>query len=174
MQPSDVKCREDLATLFGEMGYKTGAEIGVLRGGYSHLMCERNPGVKLYCIDPWTACRGGTQSHQDRNYARTVARLSAFNATVLRMTSMAAVSSFAPSSLDFVYIDGAHDFDNVMLDLILWSPKVRSGGIVAGHDYDKHPLHGVIEAVGPFLDNHPGRTLYVTEEPPRSFFWIQP
>jgi len=36
--------------------------------------------------------------------------------------------------LDFVYLDAAHDYDNVKLDIKCWYPKVREGGILGGHD----------------------------------------
>jgi hypothetical protein len=41
----------------------------------------------------------------------------------------------ADSSLDFVYIDARHDRASVLEDLAAWYPKVRAGGIIAGHDY---------------------------------------
>ena len=48
---------------------------------------------------------------------------------------MDAVKKFKDESLDFVYIDGAHDYKNVYKDLKAWSKKVKKGGIVAGDDY---------------------------------------
>ena len=50
---------------------------------------------------------------------------------------MDATADFADGSLDFVYIDGAHDFKNVACDICEWSKKVRVGGIVFGHDYKR-------------------------------------
>ena len=45
------------------------------------------------------------------------------------------MKQFAPESLDFVYLDGAHDYANVKKELFdLW-PLVRKDGILAGHDY---------------------------------------
>ena len=41
---------------------------------------------------------------------------------------------FKNESLDFVYVDGGHDFKSVKKDLELWTPKVRKGGVVCGHD----------------------------------------
>ena len=39
------------------------------------------------------------------------------------MRSEEAVPTIQDESLDFVYIDGNHTFDDVMFDLILWSRK---------------------------------------------------
>ena len=43
---------------------------------------------------------------------------------------------FAEGSLDFVFIDAEHTFESVLDDLSAWWPKVRPGGLLAGHDYD--------------------------------------
>jgi len=45
--------RNELGKLFNELGYKTGAEIGVYKGEYSEVLYLGNPEMKLYCIDPW-------------------------------------------------------------------------------------------------------------------------
>ena len=50
---------------------------------------------------------------------------------------MDAVQDFDDASLDFVYIDGAHDFKNVADDVSEWTKKVKIGGIVFGHDYKR-------------------------------------
>ncbi len=44
---------------------------------------------------------------------------------------------FEDESLDFVFIDGNHDFEYVVEDICKWTKKVRKGGIVSGHDYVK-------------------------------------
>ena len=37
--------------------------------------------------------------------------------------------------MDFVYIDARHDYESVLEDLDAWCPKMKPGGIIAGHDY---------------------------------------
>lgn len=36
---------------------------------------------------------------------------------------------------EFVWIDGSHAFNDVYQDMSVWYPKVREGGVLAGHDY---------------------------------------
>ena len=43
--------------------------------------------------------------------------------------------SFENESVDFIYIDADHSEDSVRKDLNLYLPKLRPGGIIAGHDY---------------------------------------
>jgi hypothetical protein len=133
--------RNNLAELFHEVGFVIGAEIGVEQGVYSEILCQANPGVKLYGIDAWQAYRGyrdhTRQEKLDRFYDITKERVAPYDVTLIRKFSMDAVKEFKDESLDFVYIDGNHDFINVTQDVYYWSKKVRPSGIVAGHDYIK-------------------------------------
>jgi hypothetical protein len=118
--------RDDLPSFFTEMGYKVGAEIGVDRGEFSEKFCKA--GLTLYSIDPW---RG-----RPSRYEETKRLLAPYlNCTIIRKTSMEAIDDFPHESLDFIYIDGSHDFRFVAEDISEWTKKVRKGGIVSGHDY---------------------------------------
>jgi len=137
-----MESREKLAEHFKELGFKVGAEIGVEQGIFSEYMCKVNPDLKLFCIDAWKVYKGyrdhTRQEKLDRYYEETKARLLPYNCEIIRDWSMEAVKNFKDSSLDFVYIDGNHDFKNCTDDIAEWSKKVRKGGIVAGHDYVKY------------------------------------
>lgn len=54
---------------------------------------------------------------------------------MLPVPSLDAAAMFADASIDFVYIDGAHEYDDLKADIIAWGPKVKNGGIIAGDDY---------------------------------------
>jgi hypothetical protein len=58
--------------------------------------------------------------------------------------SAESASQFKDGSMDFIFIDAAHDYDSVVKDLAAWWPKLKEGGIFAGHDY---PWHEVEKAV---------------------------
>lgn len=139
--------RVQLAELLGELGLNKGAEIGVYDGLYSEVLCKANPNIELLCIDPWAKFRGHSQEKMDGIYKRAVDRLSGFNTTLVKKASLDAVRDIPDRSLDFVYIDGLHEFNAVMLDIINWTPKVRVGGIVAGHDFCHYHQGGVVYAV---------------------------
>jgi len=152
--PIDVPgaTRDDLASAFAQFGYKRGAEIGVERGLYSEVLLEHNPNLYLLCVDAWKAYRGYrehvTQEKLDGFYEDTRLRLSRFygRCQLVRQFSVDAAKEVPDRSLDFVYIDGNHALLHVIADLAAWEPKVRKGGIVAGHDYrrdkkDNAPFH---------------------------------
>lgn len=139
---------EGLAKLFAELKFKTGVEIGTDQGEYAEVLVKSIPGVELFCVDPWLAHAYDQgeqpesfegQEYFDKRYEETRARLRDFNASIIRKTSMDVVHTFPDNSLDFVYIDGNHDFLNVTQDIHHWFKKVRPGGILSGHDYVRYP-----------------------------------
>lgn len=180
-----LKSRDELPALFNKMGFKVGAEIGVAGGHFSEKLCKGIPGLKMFCIDPWNTYRenrrGGGQSNHDANYEMTKNRLKDYDATLIRKFSMDAVKDFEDESLDFVYIDGNHDFKYVLEDIVEWSKKVKRGGIVAGHDYYHFNNSGVIEAVDMYVKQNIldlQTTEGSKENPDRddrcpSFWWIK-
>jgi hypothetical protein len=142
--------REQLAGLFAELGYTRGVEIGVWKGEYSEVLLRANEQLRLWSVDPWKVeafppkMRGypDTQAAFDANYKETKKRLKEFGARsiILRTYSTQTAQQFEDGSLDFVYIDGNHDFQNCTNDICNWTPKVRIGGIISGHDYSRQPL----------------------------------
>lgn len=137
--------RDNLASLFYELGFKIGVEIGVESGTYSEILLKNNPDLKLFSIDPWKAYpefRDYTdQNKLDNLNQEAKMRLAPYNCQIIRNFSLEAVNDFADNSIDFVYIDGNHNFLNIAGDIIEWSKKVKPGGIISGHDYAKHGKH---------------------------------
>lgn len=172
--------RAQLAEMFAELGFKSGAEIGVEQGEYSEVLARANPQATIYLVDPWKAYRGYrdhvTQSKLDGFYEATRARTMDYNCGIVRKFSLDAAKDFKDGSLDFVYIDANHSFDWVIQDIIHWSPKVRSQGLVCGHDYfvgGQH--HQVPIAVRAYAEAH-GITPYFTCRGDHSptWMWVKP
>ena len=168
--------RDTLAELFGELGFTSGAEIGVQRGRYSRKLLELNPKLYLKCVDPWAPFTHHKQEWQDRQLEVCLQKLKPFAGRfeIIRKTGNDASLGIEDGSLDFVYIDAMHDFDSVMMDLLMWVPKVRKGGIISGHDYEHYYTCGVIPAVDAYTRAHNVALYYITpKDPPRSFFWVK-
>jgi predicted O-methyltransferase YrrM len=70
--------------------------------------------------------------------------------TPLRADSVEASKTVADGSVDCLFIDAAHDYESVKKDITAWLPKVKKGGILAGHDWS---WHGVRTAVQELLPN---------------------
>lgn len=172
--------RKDLCDLFAAFGFTSGAEIGVWEGEFSEEICRRNPGVRLLCVDPWKAYDDygdpkNVQARLGRAKFTAEKRLGRFGCVIRQMSSTEAASSVPDGSLDFVYLDGNHAKAYVLADLAAWAPKVRSGGIVSGHDYEIRKRHAhlqVKEAVDEYAKRHKIAPIYIlARDKSPSFLW---
>jgi hypothetical protein len=175
---------KELLTMFRELGFKTGAEIGIERGVFSEKICKSVPGVKLYCIDPWQFYPGYrehvSQDQLDGFYEETKEKLKPYGCIVIKGFSEEVHKDIPDGSLDFVYIDGNHDFLHTTQDLFYWTPKVRAEGIVSGHDF-KRTRHGaanhVKDVIPAWAYAHGIRPWFVLNEKETgtapSWFWVK-
>lgn len=140
-----------------------GVEVGVDMAHFSCVLLNSWKGRRLHLVDPWVSqtqedwldTRNAPQSEMDARYQKSVEAVKPYGdrANIIRKFSDEASEMFADCSLDFVYIDGNHRFDIVARDMELWYPKVKSGGILSGHDYDCEKYQdsfGVTKAVDNF------------------------
>lgn len=66
----------------------------------------------------------------------------------IRAESSEAAANFADGSVDFVFIDANHTAEFVRRDVLAWLPKVKPGGIIAGHDYNlPHEVKPVVDEI---------------------------
>jgi len=147
-----IKNRVELAKYFNELGFTSGAEIGVCSGRYSEILCQSMLGLQLLAIDSWANIRN---IEKEEEKARK--KLATYNVVIIKSRSMDAVKDVQDNSLDFVFIDAGHDYDSVKGDVAEWSKKVKVGGIVSGHDYYVFPNsgnRGVIDAVDEYVKTH--------------------
>jgi predicted O-methyltransferase YrrM len=119
-------------------------EVGCWRGrSTAFLLVEaynHSPKIEVFAVDTWE----GSPEHADHpcvqsgtlfeNFMSNVAPV-AERLTPLKMPSLQAADLFADGSLDAVFIDAAHEYEPVKADILAWRPKVRRGGILAGHDF---------------------------------------
>ena len=137
-------------------------EIGAYLGqSTSYLAVEiinSNKNIKLDVVDTWrgndsSEYQEGNWGHHmtlnDDAYLKFLDNLSPVKShyNPIRMDSVEASKLYEDGSLDFVFIDGAHDYKYVKADIEAWLPKVKSGGYLAGHDYTPGDHDEVIRAV---------------------------
>lgn len=173
--PMSAVTRNDLAAVMAKAEFKVGAEIGVWNGDYSRTLLQTIPGLKLYCVDPWKGFnqeRFFSDQEMEAVYNDAKHVLGSYNAELIRMTSAKASTQVVFDQLDFVYIDACHYFNEAMLDILLWAPKVRPGGIVAGHDFRDLYKCGVVEAVRAYTQANKINEWFITYEEFPSWFWI--
>ena len=135
-------------------------EIGSWKGRSSAYMAVeiKNSGknIKFDCVDTWN----GDSNHKDPNsvwydpilketdglYIEFLKNIKPVKDLInpIRATSVSASRLYDDESLDFVFIDGDHSYESVKDDINHWLPKVKIGGVIAGHDYGSYvPPNGI-------------------------------
>ena len=115
------------------------AEVGVLRGQFSRWINKIIQPKELHLIDSWgkhlesfTDYKTFTPQHWIDIMNKVQAKLP--KAKLYRMLSIEGATKFPDEYFDFIYIDADHD--RCYEDLVAWYPKLKKGGIIAGHDYN--------------------------------------
>jgi len=158
-----------MSSLFAELGFKIGAEIGVNKGRFSKWMMYkmRRNKPKLFLIDNYPVYEDfgyyADPVRQKACYEEAKVRLAKFNCEWVLKSSMEAVKDFLDNSLDFVFIDANHHYEFVVNDIAEWSKKVKPGGIVSGHDYSKH-MFEVKAAVDGWVKSRKIKPWFLTEK----------
>lgn len=111
--------------------------------------------IKLDCVDTWLGAPELLEEEVIKNgtlYSYFLKNIEPLKDVVnpIRLTSTQASLLYDDNSLDFVFIDADHTPEGIRGDLRCWYPKVKSGGVIAGHDYD-YPA--ITEALKIFLEN---------------------
>ena len=158
------------------------AEIGVYKGKFSAKILRRARPRHLALIDAWDVdVDRGHIPHLDQwtenrfgNLAKRLPyTLRLFNPmtklTTHRGLSTTRVDDFSDEYFDWIYVDADHSHAGALADLKSWAPKVKSDGLIIGHDFTnqssaKRDGFGVIEAVRDFIDQTDYRLLALSSD----------
>ena len=154
-----------------------GVEVGINLGLNSWFMLNECPNIaKLIGVDHFQAYvdwdRPITKAEQDKNYLIMQKNLPLLGDRFdfMRMNSQEAADLLEDDSYDFVFIDGGHSMRQVLADLDSWYPKVRQGGIVAGHDSN---LFSVNFAVTSWYKSHGWDPSNLKMAPNQAWYWYK-
>lgn len=141
-------------------------ELGVARGDFAVELMRANPRARYIGIDRYS------DHHGDREYRSAKDRINSKGGKLLRSTFYDALRMFTDDYNPLIYVDGyAHTGQEGGQTLRDWWPKVKPGGIFAGHDY--HPTYqATIDAVDAFVAEH-GLALNIIEEKPFPSWWVR-
>ncbi|KAL3904778.1 MAG: hypothetical protein SGILL_009937 [Bacillariaceae sp.] len=139
-----LRNRNDLGKLCEVRGFTDGIEIGVQKGDNTRTILTQWPSCKSFkLVDLWQQQENYKDfanvdnNKQEALFEKTKQNLKTWeNKTeYFRMYSTEAAKKIDDHSADFVYVDARHDYCGAMEDMQAYWPKIRPGGIMAGHDF---------------------------------------
>lgn len=144
------------------------AEIGVNEGDFSeHILKICEPQI-LFLIDVWASKRyhGGLFEKVKNRFSNQLVK---GQIEIIRDLSFGAIASCPDQTFHWVYLDTDHTYDTTRRELELLRPKMKPGGIIAGHDYiignwNAGHRYGVVEAVREFCIRYNWEMIFLTHE----------
>ena len=142
-----------LGELIKDMKNPKGIEIGCSEAHTTKFLLDTNPELTLISIDPYvpyTDWNGNVLTDRPVFYERVMNEMQVYGERFLMLRNFSddVVDTFEDESLDFIFIDGLHTYEQVLKDCKNYWPKVKKGGIFAGHDFTA--IEGVNRAVKEF------------------------
>ena len=145
--------REATRKLAASVNPKVVVEVGVYAGALSAMLATIPSIEQQHIVDSWEGGYSGfSEKHMDGiaqqvlNWAKTQPKVE-----VHFLRSEEAAYRFADESIDFWHTDGDHSLPGVLTDISTWLPKVKTGGILSGDNYE---IPAVAEGVKKLLPHH--------------------
>lgn len=133
--------------------FKVGVEVGVRTGWFSKYILDHTQ-MKVYAIDPWEDNDELADAEYAYDSCKKRLRPYKHRVKLIKGWSPQEAARFKDGRVDFVYIDALHDYESVKKDIEGWWPKVRKGGIISGHDFNRTEWPGVVKAVEEFCEKN--------------------
>lgn len=114
-------------------------EIGCWEGKSTVCMANKikniKKNIKFYAIDIWEPYQQGelVWKANYEKYLKNIEPVKDYINTI-KGDSCEVSKQFADKSVDFIFIDGNHHYDFIKRDIEAWYPKLKEGGVIAGHD----------------------------------------
>jgi hypothetical protein len=131
-----VKSAED-GDIFVEVGSWKGRSTSCL----AVEIANSKKDITLYAVDTWEGSVEHMESAEKESlptlyetFLRNMVPVEEYYLP-LKLTSTEASKKFKDGTLKFVFLDASHEYEDVKRDIEDWMPKVKPGGILAGHDY---------------------------------------
>ena len=141
-------------------------ELGVAAGKFAEEMLTIAASIEYIGIDRWS------DHHNEQEMGLAISRIPSHRGGIIRATFEEVASKIPDSEADMIYIDGyAHTGQEGGETLRDWYPKLKPGGIFAGHDYCPK-YQPTIDAVDAFVAEH-GLELIIIDELPHPSWWVR-
>lgn len=129
---------------------KRALEVGSYKGESTVVFANKfNDIEELIAVDPFSLNNNSDNlftenniNHVENCFLENIKQYSSIKH--LKKTSMEAASMFDDNYFDFIYIDGCHQIESVILDAKSWLPKVKNGGHISFHDIDNNQVKSAL------------------------------
>jgi len=126
-------------------------EIGSYRGESSFVWASSGIFKEIICVDPYEGKTDNKNEYFDEDWSvikRDFWTNTRYfnNINLVQDFSYNIIDNYPNNYFDFIYIDASHEYDDVKRDIEISLPKIKNGGLIGGHDYQKE-WPGVIKAV---------------------------
>lgn len=92
-------------------------------------------------------------------FQKNLAKLAALRPTLklgyIRQNSLPVANATVHNSLDRVFLDAAHDYNSVLIDILMWHRTVKPSGKLIGHDYDLPDVRRAVKDCGMKIERGP-------------------
>ena len=130
-----------LLDLIQKNNFKTIAEVGVKFGRTTYFLLDNLPDITIYAID----------LDISKFYNKEIKEKYRDRLIPIQGYSYSVADRLLNQSLDLVFIDADHSYDAVKKDILAYTPKLKTTGLLTGHDID-YP--GVNRAVNELIKNY--------------------
>lgn len=131
-------------------------EIGSYCGASASIIADQFKNSIINCVDPWSPytedcsiidlVKQEKELIEAENLFDTVVSNHS-NIRKNKTSSLEYVKNVEDNSIDFIYIDGNHQYSSVKEDILSWLPKIKKGGIISGHDYSWDSVKKVTQEI---------------------------
>lgn len=121
-------------------------EVGTWYGKSAIYMAQKikesGKKISFYCVDLWERTDDDKDLHRYikeplyETFINNIKDVGVYDyISAIKADSVKASLFFEEESIDFVFIDANHKYDFVRKDILSWTPKIKKGGFIGGHDY---------------------------------------